>query len=54
MNQGFRRGWRSNRTVFFLVVFTFAIALIIASQSGVLAPIEGIAGLCPTGRRGRA
>ena len=43
MNQGFRRGWRSNRTVFFLVMFAFAIGLIIASQSGLLAPIEGVA-----------
>jgi rod shape-determining protein MreC len=43
MNQGFRRGWRSNRTVFFLVVFALSVGLIIASQSGLLAPIEGIA-----------
>ncbi len=42
MNQGFRRGWRSNRAVFFLVMFTLGIGLIIASQSGLLAPIEGI------------
>lgn len=42
MNQGFRRGWRSNRTVFFLVMFAVSLILIIASQSGVLAPVEGI------------
>lgn len=45
MNQGFRRGWRSNRTVFFLVVFALSVGLIIASQSGLLTPIEGIASI---------
>jgi rod shape-determining protein MreC len=42
MNQGFRRGWRSNRTVFFLVMFAVCVLLIAASQSGILAPVEGV------------
>lgn len=41
MNQGYRRGWRSNRAMFFLVLFVISVGLIIASQSGLLAPIEG-------------
>lgn|SRR5690606_16733457 len=41
MNQGYRRGWRSNRGTFFLVLFVICVVLIIASQSGLLAPIEG-------------
>jgi rod shape-determining protein MreC len=43
MNQGYRRGWRSSRTTFFLVLFALCIGLILASQTGLLAPIEGIA-----------
>ena len=43
MNQGYRRGLRSNRAMFFLVLFVVSVGLIIASQSGLLAPIEGAA-----------
>ncbi len=44
MNQGsgFRRGWRSNRTVFFVVCLTITIGLIVASRAGVLAPVEDL------------
>jgi rod shape-determining protein MreC len=42
MNQGFRRGWRSNRTVFFGVCLLLTVALIVASRAGVLAPIEDL------------
>ncbi len=44
MNQGsgFRRGWRGNRVVYFVVCLLACIGLIVASRSGVLAPVEGV------------
>lgn len=42
MNQGLRRGIRSNRTVYFTAMIILAVGLIAASQLGVLAPIENI------------
>lgn len=38
----FRRGWRSNRAVFLIVSLLIAGALIIASQTGLLAPVEDL------------
>lgn len=38
----FRRGWRANRTVFLIVSLLIAFGLIIASQTGLLAPIEDL------------
>jgi len=42
MNQGLRRGWRSNRAVYFLVLVFISICLFALSQAGVLAPVEGL------------
>lgn len=44
MNQGsgLRRGWRSNRAVFFIVSLMLAFALIFFSQTGALSPVEGL------------
>src|SRR4051812_16159574 len=44
MNQGsgFRRNWRSNRMVFFVVCVVIAVTLIIASRAGLLAPVEDL------------
>ncbi len=42
MNQGMRRGWRANRAVYFFVLLLVVTALFALSQTGVLAPIEGI------------
>lgn len=39
---GFRRGWRSNRTTFFVVCVLVAVGLIVASRAGVLAPVEDL------------
>jgi rod shape-determining protein MreC len=39
---GFRRGWRSNRALFFTLTIIIALGLIIASRAGVLTPIENI------------
>ncbi|MFN8528120.1 MAG: rod shape-determining protein MreC [Anaerolineae bacterium] len=39
---GFRRGWRSNRAVFFFVSLLIVVGLIIASRAGVLAPLENV------------
>jgi len=38
----FRRGWRSNRAVFLIVSLMIALGLIVASQTGLLAPLEDI------------
>ncbi|HVU14737.1 MAG TPA: rod shape-determining protein MreC [Phototrophicaceae bacterium] len=44
MNQGsgFRRNWRANRTVFLIVCVVIALALIVASQTGLLSPVTDI------------
>lgn len=42
MNQGLRRGWRSNRALYFLVLVFISIGLFALSQAGVLAPVEGL------------
>ncbi len=44
MNQGsgFRRGWRGNRAVYFVICLLACVGLIVASRSGVLAPVEGV------------
>jgi rod shape-determining protein MreC len=44
MNQGtgFRRGWRANRAVFFVVCIAITVGLIVASRAGVLAPVESV------------
>ncbi len=44
MNQGsgFRRNWRSNRTVFLIVCIVLAVGLIVASQTGLLSPVEDL------------
>ena len=42
MNQGMRRGWRSNRALYFFVLLFVCIGLFALSQAGVLAPVEGI------------
>jgi rod shape-determining protein MreC len=42
MNQTFRRGWRSNRTVFFIVCMLLCAGLIVASSAGLLAPVESV------------
>ncbi len=42
MNQGFRRGWRSNRTLFLVVCLALTVGLIVASRAGVLAPVEDL------------
>jgi len=39
---GFRRGWRGNRGVYFAVMLLLAIGLIVASRTGVLAPLENV------------
>lgn len=39
---GFRRSWRSNRTVFLVVCVLLAVGLIVASRAGVLAPVEDL------------
>ncbi len=36
----FRRGWRSNRTVFLTLSLMIAVGLILASQAGILSPFE--------------
>lgn len=41
-DSGFRRGWRSNRVLFFLVSMVVAFGLILASRAGLLTPIENI------------
>jgi rod shape-determining protein MreC len=38
----FRRGWRSNRAVFLIVCVLIAVALIVASSAGLLAPVEDV------------
>ncbi len=38
----FRRGWRSNRAVFLIVTLIVAVGLIIASQTGLLSPLEDL------------
>ena len=38
----FRRGWRSNRSVFLIVSLIIAVGLIIASQTGLLSPLEDL------------
>ncbi|MBE2183628.1 MAG: rod shape-determining protein MreC [Anaerolineae bacterium] len=42
MNQGSRRGLRSNKAIYFTVLLVLAVALIGASQSGLLSPIESV------------
>lgn len=42
MNGGLRRGWRSNRAVFFIATVLLAIGLILASRAGVLTPVEDV------------
>jgi rod shape-determining protein MreC len=42
MNQTTRRGVRANRGVYFTVLMVITLGLIAASQSGLLAPIEGL------------
>ena len=44
MNQGsgFRRGWRSNRTVFFVICVLLAVGVIVGSQAGLLSPVEDL------------
>jgi rod shape-determining protein MreC len=42
MNQGLRRGWRSNRALYFFALLFVCIGLFALSQAGVLAPVEGI------------
>ncbi len=42
MNQGSRRGLRANKAVYFTVLLVIAIALIGASQSGLLSPVESV------------
>lgn len=42
MNQGSRRGLRANKAVYFTTLLVIAIALIGASQSGLLSPIESV------------
>ncbi len=44
MNQTFRRGWRSNRTVFFIVCMLLCAGLIAASSAGLLTPVESVIG----------
>jgi rod shape-determining protein MreC len=39
---GFRRGWRGNRALYFIVMIVVALALVFASRTGVLAPIENV------------
>ncbi len=41
-SSSFRRGWRSNRAVFFFVSLFLAGGLILASRAGLLAPIENV------------
>ncbi len=41
-SSSFRRGWRSNRAVFFFVSLFVAGALIMASRAGLLTPIENV------------
>jgi rod shape-determining protein MreC len=38
----FRRGWRSNRAIFLIVTLLIAVALIVASQTGLLSPVEDL------------
>lgn len=38
----FRRGWRSNRAIFLIVSLIIAVGLIIASQTGLLSPLEDL------------
>ncbi|MBK9750596.1 MAG: rod shape-determining protein MreC [Chloroflexi bacterium] len=38
----FRRGWRSNRSIFLIVSLIIAVGLIIASQTGLLSPLEDL------------
>ncbi|MFQ3566435.1 MAG: rod shape-determining protein MreC [Aggregatilineales bacterium] len=42
MNQTFRRGWRSNRTVFFVICMLLCAGLIAASSAGLLSPVESV------------
>lgn len=42
MNQTFRRGWRSNRTIFFIVCMLLCAGLIAASSAGLLTPVESV------------
>lgn len=44
LNQGsgFRRNWRSNRTLFLFVCVILAVGLIVGSRTGLLAPVEDL------------
>lgn len=44
MNQGsgFRRSWRSNRVLYFVILMMLAVGLVIGSSLGILGPLEGI------------
>ena len=39
---GFRRGWRSNRAVFLIVCLLITAVMMVASQTGVLSPVEDL------------